>query len=71
MTPGARGPKIPQVGWAGGVCVGGGVLAVLCVFVWVCVWVGVGVVVCWMWLPVSGPTLTVVEYEDSQFGTRN
>ena len=52
---------------AGGVCVGGGVLAVLCVFVWV----GVGVVVCWMWLPVSGPTLTVVEYEDSQFGTRN
>ena len=46
---------------------GGGVLAVLCVFVWV----GVGVVVCWMWLPVSGPTLTVVEYEDSQFGTRN
>ena len=68
MTPGARGPKIPKVGWAGGVC---GVRAVLCVFVWVCVWVGVGVVVCWVWLPVSGPTLTVVEYEDSQFGTRN
>ena len=60
-------------------CVGGGVRAVLCVFVWVgvgvgvcvCVCVCVCVVVCWMWLPVSGPTLTVVEYEDSQFGTRN